>query len=197
MRYFLGANSEDGFASLYGGFAAAGDDRLHIIKGGPGTGKSGFMKRIGAAAEKAGLDVEYVLCSGDPDSLDGVYIPELRQAWVDGTAPHVGEPRCFGADADYVNLGQFCRLPLKPADRQEVFRLEGEEYKRPKGTPGPGLDEWYNRKWLNLCCTQPFGEALYDAALPEQLADEFAALMPLYSYFMQFYIPEQEGRERR
>ena len=123
MRYFLGANSEDGFASLYGGFAAAGDDRLHIIKGGPGTGKSGFMKRIGAAAEKAGLDVEYVLCSGDPDSLDGVYIPELRQAWVDGTAPHVGEPRCFGADADYVNLGQFCRLPLKPADRQEVFRL--------------------------------------------------------------------------
>ena len=58
MRYFLGANSEDGFASLYAGFAAAGDDRLHIIKGGPGTGKSGFMKRLGAAAEKAGLDVE-------------------------------------------------------------------------------------------------------------------------------------------
>ena len=36
------------------------------------------MKRIGAASEQAGYDVEYVVCSGDPSSLDGVYIPELR-----------------------------------------------------------------------------------------------------------------------
>ncbi len=128
ISYFLGANSKDGFTSLYTGFAAADGDRLHIIKGGPGTGKSRFMKRIGAAAESAGMDVEYVPCSGDPDSLDGVYIPELKQGWVDGTAPHVREPRCFGADSDYVNLGQFCRLPLKQADRTEVFRLN-QEYK--------------------------------------------------------------------
>ena len=81
ISYFLGANSRDGFASLYSGFAAGEGDRLHIIKGGPGTGKSGFMKKLGAAAERRGLDVEYVLCSGDPDSLDGVYIPALKQGW--------------------------------------------------------------------------------------------------------------------
>lgn len=123
MRYFLGANSKDGFASLYSGFANRKDDLLHIIKGGPGTGKSGFMKRIGAAAERRGLDVEYVPCSGDPDSLDGVYIPALKQGWVDGTAPHVGEPRCFGVDSDYVNLGQFCRLPLTQADHEKIIGL--------------------------------------------------------------------------
>ena len=38
LSYFLGANSKDGFASLYRGFAAGESDRLHIIKGGPGTG---------------------------------------------------------------------------------------------------------------------------------------------------------------
>ena len=121
--YFLGANSARGFVSLYENFAAADGDRLHVIKGGPGTGKSGFMRKIGAAAEKRGYDVEYVLCSGDPDSLDGVYIPALKQAWVDGTAPHLLDPAPFGAVGDYVNIGQFCRLPLLEEDRQEVLRL--------------------------------------------------------------------------
>ena len=120
ISYFLGANSRSGFYSLYSGFPPGEDSFLHIIKGGPGNGKSRFMRRIAAAAESQGLDVEYVLCSGDPDSLDGVYIPALRAAWCDGTAPHVTEPRIFGASGDYVNLGSFCRLPLS-VEQQYAF----------------------------------------------------------------------------
>lgn len=123
QRYFLGANSKDGFISLYGGFAAASGDRLHVIKGGPGTGKSSFMRRIAARAEALGLDTELVLCSGDPASLDGVYIPALRRGWVDGTAPHTLDPAVFGVSGDYVNLGRFCRLPLSAADAVEALRL--------------------------------------------------------------------------
>lgn len=121
---FLGANSRDGFASLYRSFPGEEGAYLHILKGGPGTGKSGFLRRIGEAAEAQGLDVLYVLCSGDPASLDGVYLPERRLAWADGTAPHSLEPRCFGADGDYVNLGVFCRTPLYAADRERVFSLQ-------------------------------------------------------------------------
>lgn len=121
--YFLGANSRAGFASRYRCFAAAPGDTLHVIKGGPGTGKSGFMRRIAAAAKARGLDVETVLCSGDPDSLDGVYIPALRQGWADGTAPHTLDPPRFGADGDYEDLGRFCRLPLSEADRARVLAL--------------------------------------------------------------------------
>ena len=121
--YFLGANSRAGFASLYRHFAAAPGDTLHVIKGGPGTGKSGFMRAIAAAARERGLDAETVLCSGDPDSLDGVYIPALRQGWVDGTAPHTIDPAHFGADGDYVDLGRFCRLPLTDPDRARVTAL--------------------------------------------------------------------------
>lgn len=126
--YFLGANSREGFASLYRHFASAPGDTLHVVKGGPGTGKSGFMRRIAAAAGERGLAVETVLCSGDPDSLDGVYIPALRQGWVDGTAPHTIDPAHFGADGDYVNLGRFCHLPLADADRTLVLALN-ETYK--------------------------------------------------------------------
>ena len=123
IHYFLGANSCRGFYSLYGSFPPGEGSFLHIIKGGPGTGKSGFMRRLAAAAEEQGLDVEYVLCSGDPDSLDGIYIPALRQAWCDGTAPHVAEPAAFAVDADYVNLGSFCRLPVSFPDGEQIQRL--------------------------------------------------------------------------
>lgn len=132
-EYFLGANTKNGFHSLYSGFPPDKDAILHIIKGGPGTGKSGFMRAIGSRAEELGMDVEYVLCSGDPDSLDGVYIPSLHQAWADGTAPHALEPVCFGVSGDYVNLGQFCRTPLSQDDGNKVTCLTAEyraEYKR-------------------------------------------------------------------
>lgn len=86
------------------------------------------MRRIAQAAEERGLEVQYVLCSGDPDSLDGIYLPALGQAWVDGTAPHVTEPRLFGVDSDYVNLSAFCRLPVSQEDGQRI-RETTEEYR--------------------------------------------------------------------
>lgn len=131
--YFLGANSAGGFVSLYGGFCRGEGDYLRIVKGGPGTGKSGFMRAIAREAARQGHDVELVRCSGDPDSLDGVYIPALRLGWCDGTAPHAAEPGVFGADSDYVNLGQFCRTPLAPPDAARAKALTAayrEKYRR-------------------------------------------------------------------
>ena len=133
QSYFLGANTAAGFVSLYGGFCRGGGDYLRIIKGGPGTGKSGFMRAIAREAARRGLDTELVRCSGDPDSLDGVYLPALQLGWCDGTAPHVAEPGVFGADSDYVNLGQFCRTPLSPEDAARVRALTAayrEKYRR-------------------------------------------------------------------
>ena len=121
--YFLGANTASGFLSLYDGFCRGEGDYLHIVKGGPGTGKSGFMRAIGREAARRGLDVEYVRCSGDPASLDGVYLPALHMGWCDGTAPHAAEPGVFGADSDYVNLGAFCRTPLSSADAERARAL--------------------------------------------------------------------------
>lgn len=108
VSYFLGANSCQGFYSLYEEFCHAEGDYLHLIKAGPGGGKSGFMRRIAKAAEDRGLEVEYLICSGDPDSLDGIYIPKLHLGYLDATAPHITEPRYFGFDSCYVNLGRFC-----------------------------------------------------------------------------------------
>lgn len=87
--FFLGANSPSGFYSLYDQLMDPARARdIFILKGGPGCGKSSLMGRVGKAAAEKGLAVEYIACSGDPDSLDAVILPQLDAAIVDGTAPH-------------------------------------------------------------------------------------------------------------
>ena len=122
-RCFLGGNTAEGFFSLYDGFCAGEEDFLWIIKGGPGCGKSSFMRTVGRAAEQAGLDVEYVLCSGDPDSLDGVYLTALHTGYVDGTAPHALEVRLPGAGGSYLDLGQFYDRAALHVLRKELAAL--------------------------------------------------------------------------
>lgn len=124
QTYFLGSNSAAGFYSAYSSFCPPTDKNfLWVIKGGPGCGKSSFMRKIGSAAEKAGLDVEYVICSGDPDSLDGVYIPERNVAYVDGTTPHVIEANYPGVNSLYLDLGRFydCTKLQKNADSIQTY----------------------------------------------------------------------------
>ena len=104
VHYYLGANTPEGFASLYDRYVA-GDDRLYIIKGSPGSGKSTFMKSLARELISLGANAELIHCSGDPESLDGVYFPELHTAYVDGTAPHVIEPVYAGVSGNYLNFG--------------------------------------------------------------------------------------------
>ena len=124
VRYFLGANSAQGFYSLYEEFVRPHEgDFLWVIKGGPGCGKSTFMKKIGKAAENAGMTVEYIQCSGDPDSLDGVYIKEKRTAYVDGTSPHIMDCLLPGGAGLYLDLGAFYHPDPLVKRREELAEL--------------------------------------------------------------------------
>ena len=122
LQYFLGANSADGFVSLYDGLRQEGEF-LWILKGGPGCGKSTFLRYVAAAAERAGYEAERVLCSGDPDSLDAIRIPALRCCFADGTAPHVLEPDIPGASSLYIDLGRFCNTDGLRAKESELRSL--------------------------------------------------------------------------
>lgn len=92
-NFFVGANSGDGFQNLFGQLVDLEDTYdFMVLKGGPGVGKNTFMRMIGQTMEQAGAAVEYLWCSGDPDSLDGVVLPELHCAIADGTSPHGTAP---------------------------------------------------------------------------------------------------------
>ena len=120
-NFFAGANSGDGFRNLFSQITDLEDTYdLMVLKGGPGVGKNTFMREIGRTMEAAGTPVEYLWCSGDPESLDGVVLPEIRCAVVDGTAPHVIEPQYPAAVDRYVDLGRFYDLTAAKAAAEEV-----------------------------------------------------------------------------
>jgi hypothetical protein len=62
--------------------------KRYFIKGRPGSGKSTMLKKLAAAAEARGVDVEVYHCGFDPHSLDMVICRELGIAIFDSTAPH-------------------------------------------------------------------------------------------------------------
>ena len=120
-NFFVGANSGDGFQNLFGELVDLEDTYdFMVLKGGPGVGKNTFMRLIGQAMEQTGTPVEYLWCSGDPDSLDGVVLPELHCAIADGTSPHVLEPRYPAAVDRYLDLGRFYDLAAAKASAAEV-----------------------------------------------------------------------------
>lgn len=79
--------------------------RMLILKGGPGVGKSTFMRRIHAALTAHDEQATLYFCSGDPDSLDAVAVQAHGVLILDGTAPHVVDPIIPGARDSIINLG--------------------------------------------------------------------------------------------
>lgn len=134
IRYFLGANSPQGFYSLYDQLIDPKKAKaIYILKGGAGCGKSTLMRRVAQQMEQAGKCVEYIHCSADPESLDGILIPECNCAVVDGTAPHVSEPQFPGVVESYVNLGScYNRKALQKAREEILTCMDGykEHYAR-------------------------------------------------------------------
>jgi len=122
INYYAGGNTALGFYSLYES-SLKGLDRLFILKGGPGTGKSSLMKKIGQKWAAKSYDTEFLPSSSDNNSIDGVIIPKLKVGIVDGTAPHVVEPKAPGAVEDYVNLGQAWNSWQLAQNKDEIISL--------------------------------------------------------------------------
>ena len=105
-KYFLAANSCRGFISEF--LSTCNEEyKTYIIKGGPGTGKSSFMKKVAAFVQKSGETVIFCPCSSDPDSLDGIICENKKIIIIDGTAPHTVDPVYPAVCQEILNFGEF------------------------------------------------------------------------------------------
>lgn len=125
FAYFAASNSERGFFSYYKDcFDASDVKRVFAVKGGPGTGKSRFLRDVAEYATARAWNAEYVYCSSDPRSLDGVILRSEGNciALLDATAPHVYEPMHPGIREELVNLGEFWSVESLTAHAEEIER---------------------------------------------------------------------------
>ncbi|MBR2381876.1 MAG: hypothetical protein IKA84_05240 [Clostridia bacterium] len=127
-KYFAASNSSEGFCSYYDeAFNPEKLYKIYVIKGGSGTGKAFFMKEIAKAAELYGFSVRYIYCSSDAQSLDGIIINEQKIAVLDGTSPHVYEPKYIGAVEVFVNLAEFLDEKMLTASRKIIEKASKEK----------------------------------------------------------------------
>ncbi len=119
---FPGGNTSKGFFSFFD-YIIDRDRarRIFILKGGPGVGKNTMMKKISRAVTELGQDVEHMHCSSDPGSLDALVIPAAGVALLDGTAPHMTDPKIPGAVDEIINLGEFWDEAGISAKKKEII----------------------------------------------------------------------------
>ena len=169
---FLGSNTAAGFVGFYEALRGAAR-RTVILKGGPGVGKSTLMGSVGKHYERLGLETAYYHCSGDPDSLDAVAVPDAGFLVMDGTAPHIVDPACPGARDGILNLGVCLDEAQLACQMEEIENLNRE-------IAGCYAQAYrYLRAALAL---RQDAAAVYDAALPEKekraIQRELTALLP-------------------
>ncbi|WP_088072220.1 PRK06851 family protein [Gottfriedia luciferensis] len=125
LNYYAGGNTAKGFYNLYDS-ALEGLDKVYILKGGPGSGKSTLMKSVGEFIVNKGINIEYLHCSSDTNSVDGLIIPKFQVGIVDGTSPHVIEPKAPGVIEEYVNLGVAWDSKKLSAHKETILSLNSD-----------------------------------------------------------------------
>ncbi len=130
--FFAAANGYTGFRSYFSEiFNSDQYTRIFVLKGGPGTGKSSLMRRVERELTERGYATEAILCSSDPDSLDGVIAERDggRVAILDGTAPHERDAVIPGAIDVLVPLGKLWDERFIEAQSEKIAELAREKSK--------------------------------------------------------------------
>ena len=109
-------------------------------------------------------------------------------------------PRCYS-----IGVGAYDPTPLtmaklraridrdpKPLEKivrklnaEGEFQLFGQQYKRPKGDPGPLLYPWYNSKQMGVNADYNCEGILFAPELADRIVDSFIRLEPLYAYLRE------------
>lgn len=108
-EYYASANGYQGFKSYFSQiFNSSEFEKVFVLKGGPGTGKSSIIKKLCVFCKANKIHYEIFRCSSDPDSLDAIIIDDstVKVAVLDGTAPHMRDAEIPGAVDEIINLGQ-------------------------------------------------------------------------------------------
>lgn len=83
------------------------------------------------------------------------------------------------------------KLDPKPAEalarrlqKQEIFTLAGERYKKHRMETTPLLQSWADSKWIGFQCKRDHGDLSFSEQLFDFTRDGIDWLMPYYEYFL-------------
>lgn len=122
-KIFPGGNTANGSFNFFDNIIQNNANRIFCLKGGPGVGKSSLMKKIAQEFIDKGYNLELHHCPSDPSSLDAILIEELGVVLLDGTAPHIVDPKDPGAIDEIVNLGDYWNVDNLEKNKNEIVEV--------------------------------------------------------------------------
>ena len=146
-KYFLGSNTHSGFVGFYEEITD-NIGRVYLLKGGAGTGKSSLIRKVIKRGIDLGFCCEGWHCSGDPRSLDGVYIKGLDVAVIDATSPHAIEPKIPAVKDDIVNLLEYVEKGKLCKHKDVIEKLSKSRSSPPRWTANG--TQAYFKAWAHI-----------------------------------------------
>jgi hypothetical protein len=122
IHMFAGCNTPGGFRS-FSDIDLRDMERVFILLGGPGCGKSTLIGKVARNMQDRGYDVELWQSANEPESAEGLVIPELAVAVVDGSSPHAVQPENPGVVEEFYNLGEYWNQEQLRAHKDEICSL--------------------------------------------------------------------------
>ncbi len=128
VHMFAGCGTPQGYVS-YAEDDLAALERVFVLLGAPGCGKSGLIARVAENFCERGFDVELWQGTDLSGGAEGVVIPELAAAVVDAGFRQYIRPQNPGVVEEIYNLGDCWEQAELAAHRGEIKRL-GHELRR-------------------------------------------------------------------
>lgn len=101
-HFFVNGNTAQGFVNKLNS-NLQGLEKLIILRGAFGTGKACCMHALASACEATGFPLEYLHCPSAPDTYDGLIIPALRLAVIDGTDLHYTDEKWPVPEVSFID----------------------------------------------------------------------------------------------
>lgn len=124
-QYLIASNSAAGFVSFADNFLKDAE-RVYILKGSPGCGKSTFMKRIGNELLQEGFSVDFVNSPADANSVDGIFVHDIGVAIVNGISPGIIDPKYPGAIDRLLDFGEYWDMDYLRNNKEEIKKYFDE-----------------------------------------------------------------------
>lgn len=85
-----------------------------------------IFKKIGEKLADRGENIDFLHCSADENSLDGIICTDKKTAIIDGTGPHIIDPITPGAVDFIINFGEFWNEKKIADCREELINYNEE-----------------------------------------------------------------------
>ena len=122
-HYFAEGMTTRGYISLLPNMMPSWQ-RVYVLLGGPGTGKSTLIKVIGLELLDRGYGVDFFRSVRDPDSMAGFIMPQMGLAMLDAMEVSPLRWRAPGVVEKFIDFSIFCDELKLEKQRSEVFTIE-------------------------------------------------------------------------